>query len=127
MCSGVDKVKNPVKTPLKNNHIEEYFDVTQGNKSSELFRISEPEDIDLKTDLSENEIKIITTLHMTDEFLIARKIPRVFDKYVSKYLRLRVSKDRQGRGEFVTMNSSDNTSEILDRMGNVSNIVSARK
>jgi len=111
----------------KNNHIEEYFDVTQGNRSNELFRISEPQEIDLKTDLSENEIKIITSLHLTDEFLIAKKIPRVFDKYVSKYLRLRVSKERQGRGEFVTMNSTEKTSDMLDRLGNVSNIVTARK
>ena len=109
------------------NHIEEYFDATQGNKSSELFRINEKEDIDLKTDLSENEIKIVTTLFMTDDFLKEKKIPAVFEKYYNKYLRLRVSKDRLGRGEFVSMNRTDNTDDLLNKLGNVSNITGAKK
>lgn len=115
------------KDKPKTNHIEEYFDAQQGNKSSELFKLSETEEIDLKTDLSDNEIKIITTLVMNDIFLKECGIKPIFEKYYNKYLRLRVSKDRLGRTEFVKMNTQDNTDEVLQKLGNVSTITNARK
>lgn len=123
----MSKAKAKETPKINTNHIEEYFDATQGNKSSELFRLGESEDIDLKTDLSDDEIKIITTLYMTDLYLEQFNIPPVFAKYYNKYLRLRVSKDRLGRSEFVTMNSTENTDEILNKLGNATAITGSKK
>ena len=119
-------LKKEVVKPI-NNHVEEYFDATGDNKSSELFRIEDNKDLDFKTDLDEEEIKLITSMFMTDQFLIKKGIGAVFESYYNKYLRLRVSKDRQGRGEFVSMNSQEKTGDILDKLGNVTNIVGAKK
>ena len=113
--------------PVFNNHVQEYFDGQQGNKSSELFKLGEEKELDFKTDLSEKEIKIITTLYYSDLFLIEKHIRPVFEQYYSKYLRLRVSKDRLGRTEFVKMNSQQDTDEILSRLGNASSVLTARK
>jgi hypothetical protein len=119
--------KDLVEQKKQLNHIEEYYDATTGNKSSELFRINEEEEIDLKTDLEENEIKLITAMFMTDNFLSEKGVGRVFEKYYNKYLRLRVSKDRQGRTEFVNMNRTENTDDVLNRLGNATSIVNSRK
>lgn len=121
---GVEKATEKAKATI--NHIQEYFDGQQGNKSSELFKIAD-EELDFKTDLNENEIKIITTLYYNDQFLISKGLKPIFKIYYEKYLRLRVSKDRLGRTEFVKMNTTEQTDEVLQRLGNASTIISSRK
>jgi hypothetical protein len=115
------------KETTYNNHIEEYFDGKDGNRTNELFTLKEAEELDFKTDLSEEEIKIITGLVYADKYLEEHHIKKVFEKYYNKYLRLRVSKERLGRSEFVKMNSKEDSDELLNRLGNASTIISARK
>lgn len=96
---------NKKKSDRKPNHIEEYFaDKGMGNTTvNELFN-SADEDIDVKTDISEGEIRLINTMFQNDNYLEDNGIDRVFENYLTKHMRLKISKDRESRKEFVDVN-----------------------
>ncbi len=86
----------------KYNPIEDYFADRQENTSNDepLFT-ADDEDIDLKTEVKDAEIKHIATLKYNDLFLQEIGVKPVYSAYINKYLRLKVSKDRQSRKEAV--------------------------
>jgi len=92
---------------IKINPIEEYFKDTgsQVLKKSEVFE-ADDENVDIKTDLTEQQIVLVNTLHENDLFLMERGLKPVFKSYYDKYLRLLVSKNRESRKEFVEVNKS---------------------
>lgn len=112
------------------DHIEEYFASQESSgeaiASRQIFSATE-EDIDLKTDLNENEIPVIAVLKYNDEFLKSKGIKPVFTKYANYYMRLKVSKDRKSREEFVNINKKDNQEDMLGMAGNLANIGNSRK
>lgn len=112
------------------NHIEEYFVQNETNKeiltSKELFR-AEKEDVDIKTDINLQEIILINKLIFNNRHLKKHKLKGVYDGFIDEYLRLKISLDRKSRGEFVTMNSKNNTDQIIDKMSSVSNIIGTKK
>jgi len=113
------------------NHIEEYFAEAGQSKevltSKELFRANK-EDVDIKTELSDMEIVYLNILKVNQQDLISRGITDVYDSFINNYLRLKISKERKSRGEFVTMNTHANGKEdVLDTMSKISNITGAKK
>jgi len=113
------------------NHIEEYFaDASQSKEvltSKELFKAL-PEDVDIKTDLSLQEIVLIGKLKFNNLLLKESGLNPVYTEFLQHYLRLKISLDRKSRGEFVDMNrSKTNTDDILDVTSKVSNIMGAKK
>jgi len=101
-----------------NNHIEEYF---QDHKESSEERASRQiftggKDVDIKTDLDMKEISYINAMKMNDEFLKSRKLTPVFSYFYNNYLRLKISKDRKSRGEFVQINSQDKSEQMVEGM-----------
>ena len=113
------------KSKILPNPIDEYFKEQETNmkmfSSRELFTAKE-EEIDLKTDLSIEEIKYINTLMVNDAFLISRGLLPIFSMYYKKYLRLKVSKDRLSRGEFVKINSDKSPEDLLQTANNLQNL-----
>lgn len=109
-----------------NNHIEEYFSKTEQGHGNELFRIDD-KNSDIKSELSEEEIRYINTLMMNDQFLERAGIGRVFNNYYRNFLRLKVSLKRQGRSEYVAINKRDNSDETLNKLSAFTNIAGARK
>lgn len=112
------------------NHIEEYFTQVESDSkniaSKQLFSGDE-EDIDFKTDLTEQDIKNINTLFMNDNYLKSIGLKQIFKKYYEKYMRLVISKNRKSRQEFVNLNKNENTEDVIDQMSNLSNLTGARQ
>lgn len=108
------------------NHIEEYFAKVEGSKeafnSRELFK-AERENVDIKTDLSLQEIHLLNKLMFNDDFLINKGLKPAFQKFYYSYMRLKISLDRKSRQEFVGINRADNSDDVLSKMSNMSNII----
>jgi len=113
------------------DHIEEYFaDATQSKEvltSKELFKAL-PEDVDIKTDLTLQEIVLINKLMFNNELLKDAGLIPVYKEFLNHYLRLKISLERKSRAEFVDMNrAKTNTDDILDVTSKISNITGAKK
>lgn len=114
------------------NHIEEYLLNNSDNNgnliSRELFEVGENDSqLDFKTDLTSDEIKNITSLFYNDVYLESIGLPKIFSIYYQKYMRLLISKDRKSRGEFVSVNKTDNSDETIDKIGSLASIGSTKK
>lgn len=123
------KEKEPKVNKLP-DHIDEYFTKSEGSpdaiKSRELFS-ADNLNIDLKTDVNFEEISIISTLKFNDKFLVSKGLKPIFQEYYNDYLRLKVSKDRLSRGEFVKINQANNSEDTINTLSNLSNITGVRK
>ena len=108
------------------NHIEEYFSNNERQPGNELFRVDDTNS-DIKSEVSEEELRLINVLKMNDSFLINKGLKPVFINYYKHFLRLKVSLDRKGRSEYVAINRKDNTDELINKFGNLSNFVTSRK
>lgn len=105
--------KKKIKEP-KINVIEEYFKDTGAHtlKKNELFDAGD--DIDIKTDLTHEQITLINTLHENDLFLAEKGLKPVFNSYYEKHMRLLISKERKSRGEFVDVERGRKEREMND-------------
>lgn len=108
------------------NRIQEFFSKTEKGKGNELFRVDK-DNVDIKTELSEEELRMVNTLFVNDAFLIEAGIEPVFKIYYEKFMRLKISLDRKSRQEFVKINSEDRTDQFLETASGLSNIMSAKK
>ena len=113
------------------NHIEEYFAEASQSKevltSKELFR-AERDSVDIKTDLSWQEIVLVAKLKFNNDLLKDFGLISVYNEFLNNYLRLKISLDRKSRGEFVDMNrGAQKAEDVLDTMSKVSNITGAKK
>lgn len=113
------------------DHIEEYFAKEEGSNqafnSRELFK-ADKENIDLKTHLTDEEITLINTLFFNDTILKDNGLKQIYSAFIHKYLRLKVSKDRLSRSEFVNTNKSgEQTEDTLNKLSNVKNITDAKR
>lgn len=90
------------------NPIEEYFrdESNKLTKFSELFKGND-DFIDQMSEVSDQQIVLMLSLHETDRYLSSLGIQPVFASYMHKFLRLQVSKDRKSRGEYVEVNKPD--------------------
>ena len=112
------------------NHIEEYFTEVEKNSSNiaskQLFSGDE-EDIDFKTDLTDQDIRDINTLFVNDNYLIKKGLKPVFKNYYQKFMRLVISKERKSRQEFVNLNKQETSEDVINQMSNLSNLTGVRK
>lgn len=122
-------------TPANNSKkqsdvIEEYFadksDAKEFIVSKELFEAKD--NIDLKTELNQQERWLFTILSVNDDFLKKKLGKRVFAPLMERYMRFSVSLDRQARKEFVTVNQNQNTTtDALDIMSKVKTLQDDKK
>lgn len=100
-----------------NPHFEEYFNKLSDNESvklgKEIFK-ADRDDVDIKTDLNSKEIYHINALKMIDKELEQFGIGSVFNSFYDDYFRLKISKDRKSRGEFVKVTSQDKSDNLLE-------------
>lgn len=127
--SIVTNTNNEVSKKLPDN-IDEYFTKIEGTKeafhSRQLFE-AKREDVDLKTDLSIQEIVLINKLLFNNELLNRKGLVPIYTDFLNHYMRLKFSLDRKSRVEFVSINKTDKTDEMLTGMSNLSNITGVRK
>lgn len=121
------------ETENLSNHIEEYFSNQNTNKdvltSKELFKANK-EDVDIKTELTDEEIVILNVIKVNQDDLIKRGIKDVYDTFINGFLRLKISRERKSRGEFVDMNKGNNndTASLSDTINKLSgNVIGAKK
>lgn len=99
------------------NHIFEYFEKDNGSDtqraSKQLFTVDN-DDIDLKTHVDNYEIVKISSMRTIDSILKSRGLKIQFEKYVNPLLRLKISKDRLSRSEFVSINKQDSSDSIVE-------------
>lgn len=91
------------------------------NASSEIFN-SKDDQLDFRTEVSEQEIAKIVSMRRNDTELAEYGIKPVYKDIIRNFERLRISKERKSRSEFVNINKSDNTDQVLSRIGDASNI-----
>jgi len=115
-----------IEEEKKSDHIEEYFSKNEIGQGNELFRIDD-KNSDIKSELSEEEIRYINTLIMNDQYLERAGIGAVFKNYYRNFLRLKVSLKRQGRQEYVAINKRDNSDETIAKFGNLQNVFGAKR
>lgn len=111
-----------------NNHIEEYFLKNDNNTtaiaSKELFK---GDNIELRTDLKDEEIILINTMMFNNELLKEVGCEEVFKSFITNFMRLKVSKDRKSRGEFVSINKQNDSADVVSSMANIGNVMNSRK
>jgi hypothetical protein len=110
------------------NHIEEYFQDSFNPESTfkDLFEANKS-NVDLRTDLSIQEIVVINKLLIDDEFIKKRLKFSLFSSFLDHYLRLKISKNRESRKEFVDINKRDRFKEHLKDFGNFQNLMEVKK
>lgn len=111
-------------------NVEEYFTNQEGNKdvlvAKEIFR-AEPENVDIKTDLSHEEIQKITTLMYNNDLLKSKQLKPVYKNFLKNYMRLKISLERKSRTEFVDINKSNDMKQGLQDLSNFKNIEDSKK
>lgn len=111
-----------------NNHIDEYFLKNDNNTtaiaSKELFK---GENIELRTDLKDEEIVLINSMMFNNKILKEIGCEEVFNPFINNFMRLKVSKDRKSRGEFVSINKQNDANDVISSMGNIGNVMNSRK
>jgi hypothetical protein len=117
-------VLNPPEQKI--NPIQEYFTKTEGNKGNELFRVTE-KNVDIKTELNEREIKLINTLYANDIILLRKGLKPIFSIYYNKFMRLKISFNRKGRAEYVQINKSPSSDDVLENASNLNSILGSKK
>lgn len=115
-----------------NDKIEEYIlSKKEDNVGSELFKVRN-DNVDIKTELNEETVRHITSLMANDEYLRDRGIIKenqigVFERYYIKFMRLMISNQRKGRSEYVQIHQHGDDEKTIEKLGNMSNVISARK
>lgn len=98
-------------------HFEEYFDKIHEGEGvrlgKEIFKANQ-EDVDIKTDLNTKEIYHINALKMIDNMLVEHGVGNVYGLFYNDYFRLKISKDRLSRGEFVKVTAQDKSENLLE-------------
>lgn len=125
--------------PPAPDHIEEYFLNKDGIKeiilSKELFSVPELDNVDLRTELGFEELIIINKLIMMDSVLLSFndslpshliKFKSPFLSYVRQHMRLKISKDRKSREEFVDINRQQDFNDNLKKISNFKNILDSK-
>lgn len=117
-------------TPKMSNHIEEYFTKIEGTKeafhSRELFKATR-EDVDIKTHLTDEEISLISKIQWFNDLLKRKGLVPMYTDFLYNYMRLKISKDRLSRTEFVNINKTNNPEDTIGLMSNLTNITGAKK
>ena len=107
---------NSVRESL-NPHFDEYFDRVNESDGirlgKEIFKAN-LKDVDIKTDLNTKEIYHINALKMIDKMLISHGVGSVYNIFYDDYFRLKISKDRLSRGEFVKVTAQDKSDNLLE-------------
>lgn len=104
------------------NHIEEYLQSNTGdNAFRDLFE-GKPDNIDLRTEVNENEVTIINRIFISNEFLNENGVPDIYNKFLNNYMRLKVSFNRGSRQEFVDINKKDRFENNLNKFNNFANL-----
>lgn len=108
--------------PVLPNHIEEYLKESVGeNAFRDLFE-AEEDNVDLRTELNENEVDCVNKIFINNEFLYNKLGFDIYKEFLNNYMRLKVSFNRGSRSEFVDINRRERFEQNLSRFSNFQNL-----
>ncbi len=131
---GRDNQQNsddPLPSKDMPDHIERFMSDNKASheerQSKEIFEAKD-NNIDLKTHLRDEEISLINILKFNDAFLKSKGLKPVYRDFITQFMRLKVSKDRLSRQEFVRMNSGGvmENQEAVDTKEGFDKIIKSR-
>jgi hypothetical protein len=110
------------------NPIEEYFESNCDKESTfqDLFEAT-PENVDLRTDATIQEIVILNKIKQNCLFLQDKISSEIYQRFFNQYLRLKISKDRLSRVEFVDINRKERFEKDLQKFGNFKALADIKK
>jgi hypothetical protein len=108
--AGDDSLNNPIEEYFKNNYDKE-------STFQDLFEAT-TENVDLRTDCSIQEIVVLNKIKMNCLFLNKTIGSDIYGQFFNQYLRLKISKDRLSRVEFVDINRRERFEQNLEKFGN---------
>lgn len=110
---------NPIEEYVKNNCDKEniFLDLFEANR----------ENVDLRTDLTIQELVIINKIKQNCAFLKKKIGAEIYGDFVNDYLRLKISMDRKSRAEFVDINRHENFKKNLEQFGNFKALADIKK
>lgn len=119
---------NLKKEDILKNPLEEYFknNIDKDSTFQELFEAT-PQNVDLRTDLNIKELVILNKIKMNCIFLDERIKTEVYQGFFNQYLRLKISKDRLSRAEFVDINRRERFEQNLQKFGNFKALADIKK
>lgn len=122
------KQKEGEDQPLP-EHIREYVNVNPDSKEvqvgKELFKGDK--DIELRTDLSDDKLCLINSSKFNDILLKEHHLSEIYAPFTTDFMKLRVSKDRKSRTEFVDLNRNQNQADIIDTASKINNLASPKR
>lgn len=117
----------------KESPIIEYTKTQGSNKEAivnkEIFKADD--DVDVRTDVEWREITIVNSILAMNELFKRNGLSsfaKIQDDYIQQYLRLKISKERKSRAEFVAVNrQQNNIDDATALLGNLSSINNTKK
>lgn len=126
----MEAIKKAVTSPASDflpDHIEEYAKNSQRDSNFiEIFEATE-DDVDIKTELGFEELILVNKINMIDKYLEDKLGSAIYNEFLNGHMRLKISKDRMSRKEFVEINRKDNLDKNLERLSNFSNIAKVKE
>lgn len=109
------------------NHVEEYISQNLGEQNFiELFEATD-ENVDLRTDVTHEELILINKLLVNNQFLKSKGLGTPYSDFINHYLRLKVSKDRLSRAEFVDINRKERFEQNMSRFNNLKQLMDVKQ
>lgn len=112
--------------------IEEYWSQQDDSTNKEAFELFSSEDIEMRTDINESGIKTVNAIMLNSQFLRSKGLFKgnktdPFYNYIQNYLKLRVSKNRMSRDEFVNSIKNKDEEDTLNKLSEFQNIKNSKK
>lgn len=114
------------------NHIEEYLKTNVGENAFRDLLEADENNVDLRTELNENEVDIVNKIFINNEYLksiLSRNQDKksklgvdVYGEFLNNYLRLKISFNRASRMEFVDINKKDRFENNLTKFNSFANL-----
>lgn len=114
--------KSPIEEYLINENRER-----ENLLSKELFK-ADGDNVDIKTELTDKEIVFINILLFNNMILKEKGLKPIYNKFLNQYMRLKISRLRQSRREFVEINKTSTSDEQIKSLNsNIDNILKTKK
>ena len=114
--------ETPIPSVMENNaglDLNDLFEGELGEDSAVLKELFSSKEIETKTDLTPDQIKIISLIELKRDIIHLPELSFVLKKFET----LQVSKNRLSRGEFVGsfqgMDATNKTANLMTKFGNV--------
>jgi hypothetical protein len=108
--------------------LSKIFEDIKGSDSDKALELFKKTDIALRTDLTHKEHVLVSAISTENDFF-NDSLPdfNLYGRFLSHFLSLKTSLDRQSRKEFVAAIQQNTIDRDLERVANLNNLTESRK